>query len=192
MWLNGGCDAPPTFPVAPLAFESLALPQVYTFFWWTLYGYTEIARLIRLAHEQIFIESESENKESILLLYYCAWWFQCLGVHLSVSFISTVRCYIKVFSSWILTEQRYDMVARSPVQPGVCWGMTEQGVTTPRVIITWPAAVITHHLTQYPGQDPSTCDNPYSICHKDLSMWNITGSIHALLANGTIKRTSIS
>ncbi len=30
--LNGGCVAPPTFPLAPLDFEYLALLQVYTFF----------------------------------------------------------------------------------------------------------------------------------------------------------------
>ncbi len=35
--LNGGCVAPPTFPLAPLDFEYLALPQVYTFFWGRLY-----------------------------------------------------------------------------------------------------------------------------------------------------------
>ncbi len=37
--LNGKCDAPPTFPLAPLDFEYLVLPQVYTFFWWRLYFY---------------------------------------------------------------------------------------------------------------------------------------------------------
>ncbi len=36
--LKGGCDAPPTFPLAPLDFEYLALPQVYNFFRWRLYG----------------------------------------------------------------------------------------------------------------------------------------------------------
>ncbi len=35
--LKGGCGAPPTFPLAPLDFEYLALPQVYTFFRWRLY-----------------------------------------------------------------------------------------------------------------------------------------------------------
>ena len=35
--LNGGCVAPPTFPIAPLGFEYLALLQVYTFFWLRLY-----------------------------------------------------------------------------------------------------------------------------------------------------------
>ncbi len=41
--LNGGCVAPPTFPVAPLGLEYLALPQVYTFFRWRLYTlYLEI------------------------------------------------------------------------------------------------------------------------------------------------------
>ncbi len=36
--LNGGCGASPTFPVALLSFEYLALPQVYTFFRWRLYS----------------------------------------------------------------------------------------------------------------------------------------------------------
>ncbi len=35
--LNGKCEAPPTFPLAPLDFEYLVLRQVYTFFWWRLY-----------------------------------------------------------------------------------------------------------------------------------------------------------
>ncbi len=35
--LKGGCGAPPTFYLATLDFEYLALPQVYTFFWWRLY-----------------------------------------------------------------------------------------------------------------------------------------------------------
>ncbi len=35
--MKGRCVAPPTFPVAPLGFEYLALPQVYTFFRWRLY-----------------------------------------------------------------------------------------------------------------------------------------------------------
>ena len=34
--LKGGCGASPTFPLAPLDFEYLALLQVYTFFWWRL------------------------------------------------------------------------------------------------------------------------------------------------------------
>ena len=34
--LDGGCGAPTTFPLAPLAFEYLSM-QVYTFFWWRLY-----------------------------------------------------------------------------------------------------------------------------------------------------------
>ena len=36
--LNGGCGTPPNFPLVPLAFEYLALTQVYrpTFFWWRL------------------------------------------------------------------------------------------------------------------------------------------------------------
>ena len=33
--LNGGCDAPPTLPLALLDFAYLALPHVYTFFLWT-------------------------------------------------------------------------------------------------------------------------------------------------------------
>ena len=37
--LKGGCVAPPTFPVAPLYFEYLAMPQVYTFFRWRLYNH---------------------------------------------------------------------------------------------------------------------------------------------------------
>ncbi len=36
--LNGGCEALLTFPLAPLNFDYLAMPQVYTFFWWRLYG----------------------------------------------------------------------------------------------------------------------------------------------------------
>ncbi len=36
--LKDGCGAPPTFPLAPLDFEYLALSQVYTFFRWSLYN----------------------------------------------------------------------------------------------------------------------------------------------------------
>ncbi len=35
--LNGGCATTPTFPLFLLAFEYLALPQVYTLFWCRLY-----------------------------------------------------------------------------------------------------------------------------------------------------------
>ena len=35
--LNGGCVAPPPFPLAPLGFEYLALQQVFAFFRWRLY-----------------------------------------------------------------------------------------------------------------------------------------------------------
>ncbi len=35
--LQDGCGAPPTFALAPLDFEYLALPQVYPFFRWRLY-----------------------------------------------------------------------------------------------------------------------------------------------------------
>ncbi len=53
--LNGWCDAPSNFLLAPLDFEYLAVPQVYTFFWWRLYtGFAKAMWSIMIANHFLF------------------------------------------------------------------------------------------------------------------------------------------
>ncbi len=51
--LNDGCVAPPTFTLASLDFEYLALPQVYTFFRWRLYVKFKIAQLYTITSTKL-------------------------------------------------------------------------------------------------------------------------------------------
>ncbi len=82
--LKGGCGAPRTFPLAPLDFEYLALPQVYTFFRWRLYilhrGVKNLQRYCKISNKgaPIFLDR--------LWPYLSQKWFnfQCVKGHWKV------------------------------------------------------------------------------------------------------------